>query len=121
MTELQQYKLAYELATADLSVFCSQAGGASTWYKWGSLDELRAAGLKQAADIIEWHDGMREERETDTGACCGYCIYKGHGQWDCEMGDRIFPLVEGDHCVACGKLLVAPKAATVAANKEGVE
>ena len=39
--------------------------------------------------------------------CCEYCTYKGSGQWECELGDRIFSLVEGDHCVACGKLLYA--------------
>ena len=37
--------------------------------------------------------------------CCEYCTYKGDGQWVCEVGDRTFSLVEGDHCVACGKLL----------------
>ena len=57
MTELQQYKVAYELATADLAVFCSMAGGASRWYRWTTVDELRVAGLEQADNIIAWHKG----------------------------------------------------------------
>jgi len=69
-------------------------------------------------EIDAWEQQKREEADAELDAarekvrvvsdhnCCEYCIYKGHGQWDCEMGDRIFPLVEGDHCVACGKLLV---------------
>jgi len=55
--ELQRYKVAYELATADLFVFCGKAAGAGLWYRWDSLQALREAGLSQAASIIAWQNG----------------------------------------------------------------